>query len=232
MSSGNSRSGGAAQVALGGGAAPTVSERALRLLLRWSHIFSAAVQEKLESELIRRVCGPPLSVAQFHLLRLVSLNGDHQAREVASFLGVSAPAATKNIDKLVRLGLIRRQTAPDDRRALRLSAHPRGRAMVRRYEQLEAAMASSGLRGFREEEVELLVRLLERFSVGLFSHQEVRSGVCLRCGAHIASDCPVGGVQGGCPYQRVRQGSARERARPATSRPAARAGRSGTWAGS
>lgn len=187
----------------------------LLTLLRWSHIFSAAVRETLETQLVRKLCKAPLSAAQFHLLKLVCLNGDHQAGEVADFLGVSAPAATKNIDKLVRLGLIQRRHAHDDRRALRLTARPRGRALVQRYEQLAAALAARGLRSFRADEVKQLIRLLERFAVGLFAAGGVEGGVCLRCGAHIEPNCPVGGVQGGCPYQRTRRAPPRPPPGPA-----------------
>jgi len=186
-----------------------------RALLRWSHIFSAAVRETLQVAPLRSAGPQPLTLAQFHLLKLVALNGDHQAGELAEFLGVSAPAATKNIDKLVRLGLIRRRAAPDDRRALRLSVSPEGRALVRRHERLEAVLAVRALRSFRPEEVKLLLRLLERFALGLYAAQRVDDGVCLRCAAHIEANCPVGGAHNGCPYQRVRRGASSAKARRA-----------------
>ncbi len=52
----------------------------------------------------------------------MTLNGRHQAGELAEFLGVSAPAATKNIDKLERFGLVVRSPSKGDRRATQLSA--------------------------------------------------------------------------------------------------------------
>ena len=86
---------------------------------------------------------------------------------------------------------------------------------MRRYEQLECAFLSRGLKQLQPAEVRLLVHLLERVSVGLYSENRGGGGVCLRCGAHIAATCPVGGIHGGCPYQRARHGQSSKRPRPA-----------------
>src|SRR3990172_1781993 len=90
-------------------------------LLRSSHIFASAVREILEQKLVREVSSVPLTLSQFHLLKLMHLNGRHQVGQVADFLGVSPPAATKNIDKLEALGLLVREPSKGDRRARLLS---------------------------------------------------------------------------------------------------------------
>src|SRR4030042_5305477 len=68
-------------------------------LLRYSHIFSSVVREFLDVRLLRGATALPLTVPQFHLLKLIALNGLQQVGEAADVLGVSAPAATKNIDR-------------------------------------------------------------------------------------------------------------------------------------
>ncbi|TWT45706.1 Transcriptional regulator SlyA [Phycisphaerae bacterium RAS1] len=185
----------------GGGSA---GDRATRLM-RACHIFSAAVRETLESALLREVCPRPLTLAQFHLLKLLVLNGQHQAGELADFLGVSAPAATKNIDKLVRLGLLLRRPSADDRRALSLSVSARGREIVRRCDALKAARMQKIVRQFADDDLLRLTGLLERFSTALYEATRVESDVCLRCGAYLESECAVRRVHGGCPYQRQRR---------------------------
>ena len=86
-------------------------------LLRGAHIFSAVVREVLEVKLLEETSPLPLSLSQFHLLKLMSLNGRHQMSDLAEFLGVTRPAATRNVDKLESLGLVNRSPAEDDRRA-------------------------------------------------------------------------------------------------------------------
>jgi DNA-binding MarR family transcriptional regulator len=176
----------------------------LRRLLRYSHIFSSAVREILEAKLLAEVSTHSLTLPQFHLLKLISINGQHQVGEVAEFLGVSSPAASKNIDKLERLGLLTRTPSKGDRRATLLSANPKGRELVRRYEVMKAERLAPILERFKPAEIDQLSHLLERFSVLLFDHEKSGDGFCLRCAAYVEEHCPVGHVVGNCPYERIR----------------------------
>jgi DNA-binding MarR family transcriptional regulator len=145
-----------------------------------------------------------LTLPQFHLLKLISINGQHQVGEVAEFLGVSSPAASKNIDKLERLGLVTRTPSTGDRRATLLSANQKGRELVRRYEAMKADRLAPILARFKPAEIDQLSHLLERFSVLLFDHEKSGDGFCLRCAAYVEEHCPVGHVIGNCPYERIR----------------------------
>jgi DNA-binding MarR family transcriptional regulator len=176
--------------------------------VRQSHIFAAAVREVMETRLLREVSPVSLTLSQLHLLKLMCLNGAHQVGEVADFLGVSPPAATKNIDKLEALGLLSRIPSKGDRRATLLAVSPKGRGLVRRYERRKAARLAPVFEKFRPDEVDLLSRLLERFSLSLLEKElaRERDGVCLRCDAYLQAGCLVGHLRGGCPYQTARRG--------------------------
>jgi DNA-binding MarR family transcriptional regulator len=176
----------------------------LHQFLRYSHIFSAAVREILVARYLAESTDVALTLPQFHLLKLIVLNGKHQVGEVAEFLGVSAPAASKNIDKLERLKLVSRAPSTGDRRATLLSASPRGRRLVRRYEDLQASRLRPVLRRFRPEEIDQLTRLLERFSVRLFAEEQSEEAFCLRCAAYCEEQCPIGQVLGNCAYEKIR----------------------------
>ena len=172
--------------------------------LRSSHVFASVVREILEAKFLQEVCPAPLTRSQFHLLKVIGLNGTHQVGELASFLGMSPPAATKNIDKLERLGLIVRNPSKGDRRATLLSASAKGRRLVRKYESLKTERLAPVLREFNMRELDSFSRLLERFSVSLLNTEAPGNGYCLRCGAYIEQDCPVGRIRGGCPYLKTR----------------------------
>jgi DNA-binding MarR family transcriptional regulator len=177
--------------------------------LRCSHIFAATVREVLEVKPLRKVSAQPLTVSQFHLLKLMSANGQHQVGDVADFLGVTPPAASKNIDKLQRLGLVNRRPFQGDRRATLLSVSPKGRRLVRSYEALKRRRLGPVLKGFQPEEIDQLTALLERFSVSLLHEEPPGPGACLRCAAYVERDCPVSQIRGGCPYQQDRQATRR-----------------------
>ena len=173
-------------------------------LLRNSHIFASAVRDILETRLIREVCPYPLTLSQFHLLKLMSLDGEHHVGDIAAFLGVSTPAATKNIDKLERHGLVVRAPAPDDRRSTILSASPIGRRIVVNYEELKSARLYPLLDRFDVGELDAFADLLERISLSLLDLDPESGGPCLRCAANLSADCRVGEARGGCPFIKKR----------------------------
>lgn len=136
------------------------------------------------------------------------MNGLHQVGEAADVLGVSPPAATKNIDKLERLGLVVREPSTGDRRATPLTASAKGRQLVRRYEELKTARVSPILSSYPPETIRGLTELLEQFSVSLLRLERSSDGYCLRCAAYVEEDCAVGRARGGCPYQLSREAHA------------------------
>lgn len=175
--------------------------------LRQSHIFSSAVREVLESKLLREATPLPLTTSQINLLKLMLVDGEHQVGKAADYLGVSPPAATKSIDKLERLELVTRSPSKGDRRATLLSVSPKGKRLVRKYEDLKAARLSEVLKKFKREEVKQLAQLLERFSVSLLELEEADNGFCLHCAAYLEKGCGVGLIRNGCPHEKGSEAS-------------------------
>jgi DNA-binding MarR family transcriptional regulator len=180
--------------------------------LRNSHIFAFAVRDVIERKFLKDSSPHPLTLSQFHLLKLMSANGRHQVGEIAEFLGVSPAAASKTMDKLEGLGLVVRKPSEGDRRATLLSVSLKGRRLVGAYEEHKAARLFPVLDSFKRKEIEELTRLLEKLSVEVFKLEEQHIkesglGYCLRCAAYLESDCPVGKLRGGCPYEKNRDSS-------------------------
>jgi DNA-binding MarR family transcriptional regulator len=182
----------------GGGAS-----RDLFRLIRYSHIFASAVREILELELLEDIGAQQLSLPQIHLLQLIALNGKHQIGEVADFMGVSPPAATKNIDKLERLGLVARTPCAADRRATLLASSRKGRDLVERFEGLKRERLRPLLEAFSAEELGQLIALLERFSTELIASAGDHDRLCMRCSAYFDDDCPIRELHSGCPYRKI-----------------------------
>jgi len=173
--------------------------------LRFSHIFASIMREILEVKLLEEVAPHPLTLPQFHLLKAVTRNGAYHVGDIASFLGVSAPAGTKNIDKLERLGFILRTPSKQDRRVTLLTASSKGRRLVRKYESLKADRLAPILEEFTPAELDRLAHLLERFVLSVIENQESDAGLCLWCAAYCEEECSVGQARGTCPYQRLRE---------------------------
>jgi DNA-binding MarR family transcriptional regulator len=186
-------------------------EVSLHGLLRQTHIFASTVREILEVKLLREVSDAPLSLPQLQLLKLMVRDGPHHLTEVAHFLGVSPPAATKNIDKLVGLGLVRRERSTDDRRATLLSASPQGQGLVEEYERRKEQLVRPVAERFRPEELALLTGLLERFAVSLLERETPESGFCARCCGYVDAACPVNWLLGDCAFRKLRAAAVREK---------------------
>ena len=161
---------------------------------------------------LRESCPHPLTLLQFHFLKVIALDGGYQVGELASFLGVSPPAATKNVDKLERLGLIVRTPSKGDRRATLLLPSAKGRRLVDKYEGLKADRLAPVLEEMGSRDLDRLTQLLKRFSLSVIKQEDSDGGLCLRCAAYCKEDCAVSRVRGGCPYEKVRMAHAGESA--------------------
>lgn len=171
-----------------------------RRLLRTSHIFASAIREVFDRRLLGQVSDHRLSPTQLRLLRLISRNGNYMVGRVATSLGVSAPSASRSIDRLVGMGLLRRERSRKDRRVSLLRITVAGLELVDRYERRTAEELDWALAEFGAEEIDGLSSLLERFSVSLLDAGNVEEGSCLRCAAYLSNECPVGRRIGGCPH--------------------------------
>jgi DNA-binding MarR family transcriptional regulator len=167
------------------------------------------VREVLETGALRDACPLPLTVSQFLLLKLMSLGGEHHVGEAASLLGISAAAATKNIDKLERLGLVARLPSSGDRRATPLSVSTKGRRLVERYENVKVRRLEAVLTALEDVEKNELARALERFSASLLGLRAPASGPCLLCAAYLERGCEIGRMRGGCPHETLLAASER-----------------------
>lgn len=84
------------------------------------NILSAALDEGLERELKENLA-EKVTLSQFKILALVARKQGGSISNVAEFLDISLPAASKAVDKLVRRKLIRRLERSGDRRAASLA---------------------------------------------------------------------------------------------------------------
>jgi DNA-binding MarR family transcriptional regulator len=135
----------------------------------------------------------------------MALEGRHRVGDVAGYLGVSTAAASKNIEKLRRFGLLLRRRSEWDRRAKVLSVSPKGLRLIRRYEEHKNARLVRTLHGFDTTEIDQLTGLLERFAVSLLETEPDTNGACLRCGGYLDDSCPVGHLRDGCPHLKNRE---------------------------
>lgn len=166
--------------------------------LRSGHILSAILREILH-EISRRELHPhSLTWSQLCFLKLIALNSELQVGEVARGIGVTPAACSKNVDKLVRLGLVSRCAAPNDRRATLLSASPEGIELVRTFESLKASVVAPIIEELGAAKIDTLCTLLDEVCVSLLELGEFGEGPCMRCAGYSDSACSIREVAGEC----------------------------------
>lgn len=166
--------------------------------LRCGHTLGSLLREILDESFLGEYCALPLTRVQFCLLKLISVNANLQAGEVARYLGVSPAAITKNVDKLEDLGLVARKVSHKDRRATLLSATEDGSTVVGRYEALKASRVLPAVEEISSETLEKLCDVLDDVCLELYERSGTTRGICLRCAGYYEPECPLRSAQGDC----------------------------------
>jgi len=177
---------------------PTSPDAGFYRFLRYGHILSSLLREFLESSFLEQLRPHKLSRSQFCFLKLIAANSDLQVGELARCLGVSPAASSKNLDRLEELGLVVRETSPEDRRATLLSASADGRRLVQDFERLKAERLAPAIRELGEERTEAFCDLLREVCLGMLERTSVADTPCMRCAGYYRPNCVVEELQGEC----------------------------------
>jgi DNA-binding MarR family transcriptional regulator len=123
-----------------------------------------------------------LTPAQVKVLLQLGAHGQMTVGEIGAALGVSMPAASELVDRLVDAGHLVRTSDPADRRRVLVAASPESQRIGAELRDLRRAQLRRALEHLAPEERPTFIRALEALVVGL-EH-----------GANGAPPCPVGPV--------------------------------------
>ncbi len=156
-----------------------------------AHIFASAVNEVVEQRLLQEVAGKRLTLSQFKLLKMVALTDARTITDVALFLGISNAAASKAVDKLVRVKMLRRTEGQPDRREICLSLTESSRRLLLAYEERKQRKLAKIFHQYPAKDLRRTARLLDRLSAGLVDHHAEPEEICLQCGIYFRDRCLV-----------------------------------------
>jgi DNA-binding MarR family transcriptional regulator len=165
------------------------AEHVINDFLGSAHVFASAVTEVIEVALLREVAENQLTLAQLKLLRLVNVTEAQTIGGVAAFLGISNAAASKAVDKLVRMMLLRRSEAETDRRAIHLSLTQPSRRILAAYDAARERKLQQIFGTFPPDELERATALLDRLSSQIVGWSGEIGQICLQCGIYFREKC-------------------------------------------
>jgi DNA-binding MarR family transcriptional regulator len=157
--------------------------------LRSARVFAWSVREVIERTVLRMVAGNSLTFAQLKLLYLVGHTDTLNISDAASFMGVSAAAASKAVDKLVRRRLLRRVETQADRRISHLSLTETGRNLIEAYKATRDQMAIEIFSQFSEDELRRTSEVLDRLAGAIVSNGDHPNAVCMQCEIYFRAPC-------------------------------------------
>jgi DNA-binding MarR family transcriptional regulator len=152
-------------------------------------VFSSAVRDVLEEQLLLETARGRLTFSGLKLLKLVAFTDSHTIGDVAAFLGVSNAAASKAVDKLVRRRLLRRAEGHIDRRASELSLTGEGRRVLGAYEAARDHKLTEIFGACVPEQLCGMVATLDRLSANIVNHTANPQELCFQCGIYFREKC-------------------------------------------
>lgn len=110
---------------------------------------------------MRRGRGADLSIPQFRTLRFIQRNPDSSLSDLADYLGLTLPSASKLVDGLVKQQLVSRQESTTDRRRLTLVLTQNGESIVNSARDGAQANLQKVLGGLSEDELQTVHQAME-----------------------------------------------------------------------
>jgi DNA-binding MarR family transcriptional regulator len=131
-----------------------LTERVFELRPLMKRLFGAGLYRELREEL------QAVTIHQLTALGHLK-NGSVTMRELAKDLDVSESSATAVTDRLVRQGLVERQSDPTDRRVVRLALSGAGSVLVERLDEAAATKTGEMLAALSDTQLEQLIDILQ-----------------------------------------------------------------------
>jgi DNA-binding MarR family transcriptional regulator len=181
-----------------------------REFLSSARVFAKAVRDVMEAAILREVAGDKLTFQQLKLLYLVAQTNAVSVGDAAKFLGVSSPAASRAVEKLVRRRLLRRTDIQGDRRSSHLSLTEASRRLLDSYEAARNETAAKVFSQFSPEELRHTSELLDRLAAGIAGQCADQECVCLQCEIYFRSECRFGASGNRSCFYRAHRNPARD----------------------
>lgn len=146
-----------------GDRAPFIAlEQELRLIIRRAQSAGARIARRVH---------PELEASAYPLLAHIAQHPGTRGSDLAAHFGVGRATVSRQLSRLAELGLVERDTDPDDSRGQRITLTDDGAARFERARANRIDMFAGALAHWERDDVRLLADLLHRYSEDLVSWQ-------------------------------------------------------------
>lgn len=160
-------------------------------IAKYSQILSQIVNELFENTFLKDQCPDHLTKTQFSTLKILAAAGTHAVSEIADILHISRPAASKNVEKLVRQKLVNRIFEEEDRRTAQVSLTLAGQTLVNAYDQMSLKKQDEALSRFSENERKQFSDLLGKYVRNCLNNESNVEAICMHCKGKLGEQCTI-----------------------------------------
>ncbi len=157
-------------------------------------LFVSVLAKALTERLLTETFEGRVTAAQVQGLRYLAHNEERLMSDLADGLGISYPAATKTVERLVKKGLVVRESDPADRRVVRVRLTEPGAQLIRDIDGARSQMLTTVLASLEPGDRDSLMRGMSAFIAAALKQVEdgdLLTGICLHCGDTHQPGCPV-----------------------------------------
>ncbi|WP_407319291.1 MarR family winged helix-turn-helix transcriptional regulator [Isoptericola halotolerans] len=130
-------------------------EREVRVLIRRAQSTSAQTA---------RLIHPELEASAYPLLAHIAMYPGTRGSDLAAHFGVGRATVSRQLSRLAELGLVHRETDPEDTRGQQITLTDDGARRFRHARDARLTMLESALSGWEKDDVAELARLLNSYS--------------------------------------------------------------------
>lgn len=121
----------------------------------------ARASSLISSEFHEMLARQRIPVMRWRILAVLS-DGPLSVTELARIAICKQPMVSRNVDRMVQMGLLRRDVDVTDRRSVRVSLTPKGQRLVRRLQALAKDHEAAVLEPLGDENARALMTMLTR----------------------------------------------------------------------
>ncbi len=129
-------------------------------------------------------------------LQYVFLHGDSSLKQISYGLGISIPAASQLVDRLVRKSLVERKEAELDRRSMLVQITESGIANIKNIREKRTQWFHGVLEKMSVSDRESLTNGLEGFIEGATEDSDDLERSCAKCGMKHVNFCILNKIRG------------------------------------
>ncbi|MCA9041991.1 MAG: MarR family transcriptional regulator [Planctomycetaceae bacterium] len=124
----------------------------------WTALTSHAYRRALDAELNRQ----NITIRQWEVLALLSLNGEQTQVQLAEQLGIEPPTLAGVIKRMERDGWLERTCCPEDRRKNNIRPTPKAEALWQQMVDCCRKIRAQATAGMTESEIDQYINLCQR----------------------------------------------------------------------